>query len=226
MTLKILGKNTTLYDALGKKISDTETGYKYIYDSRGYLVEDSDKTQISRYTYNSSGKLSKMVHQSWQNERWSFDYEKIYEYDNSGRLTKIRNEDSNKSNNEYYQYGYDAKGNLASVYRYDTPQNREIEVTYYNRYDDRGNLLEKTFFRGMTSVKTRYSYKFNTAGKITEETRTEYNPVNDSFIAQYTLKYDALGNRAEETEYENKSFNGTVKLVPVEITKWEYEFYQ
>ena len=213
------------YDSNGKKTEETafcdfkktrRTSYKY--DPLGYLVEDEDFSQVgydkNNYKYYSNGKLKKIIHYNSN--------ETVFEYDSSGRIIGKKEKDG-VNDDKCYTYKYDEKGRMVEeIYNYGSSQHS----TFF-KYDAGGNLVEKSmsgYAFSYEPVNTTYSYKFDSNGNKIEEEKCEYNKEKE-LLARYILKYDSRGNKIEQTKLEDKSFDGKIKSVPVENTKWTYEFY-
>src|ERR1022692_1942738 len=73
------------------------------------------------------------------------------------------------------------------------------------KYNDAGKMTEETYFNNDNSVKYRYTYNYDGLGNLTQE--AEMN-VNGSFYFKTTYEYDDLGKRTKTLTYNE---DGSVK---------------
>jgi len=172
------------------------------YDLIGNLIATTDaRGNTFGYEYDVFGNCTKYIEPS---KYGTEDYTTFYEYDMLGRKIK-----EGKSNDDYYEYTYNKKGNILNSA---IAEDGESQIMSSYTYDNGGRLLKQTDGNGNT---TTLEYDHNNrlekqhAPKDEDdetETKTDY------------YSYDVLGNLTEHTtrngdtiEYEYDVFNRLVK---------------
>ncbi|MBI9009630.1 MAG: DNRLRE domain-containing protein [Tenericutes bacterium] len=188
------------------------------------------QTEITKfyYQYDSYGRVS--VYEDLVNQITEY-----YEYDSSGNLAKVTNQ-----NDDEIIYGYDQQGNLTSIdYNIEsidseTTYDYQTGTTYdfydYTEYDNGNNIIKKNFiYESLGLRRLDYIEFFSGANNfmdlefdyVTNTTRIEqitYNISSSSFDdISYKYYYDNLGNITKE-EY---GLNGTI----VVTKKYWYDDY-
>ena len=109
----------------------------------------------------------------------------LYEYDENGNITEIRNH----ANTLLYRYAYDMKGQL--IREDNLPLNR----TYVYAYDSGGNILSQTWYNCTFTTSTE-----NLSNSVLNRVYTYDGDRMTSFKGQ-TVTYDSIGN---PTNYRGK----------------------
>jgi YD repeat-containing protein len=131
------GSTEFAYDALGRPTSESVSSgaitatTTYAHDGRKTTITDPD-SNVREMSYDAIGRLVEVK------EAASDDYLTTYSYDGAGRLTGVTQGAQTRG------FGYDTAGRLLSA---TNPENNTIQY----RYDDAGNLVQRTDARGVTT---------------------------------------------------------------------------
>jgi hypothetical protein len=165
---------------------------------------------------------------------------KIFKYDANGNLTELANYSATGKINSTLKSTYDALGKLVkeetilangtvdvtSTIKTDAKGNKIeqedirpggnilFNYKYSYKYDDKGQLIERTAYRGNGKLLFKYNFKYDDNGNKTEWTQTASD---STLIGKVVYKYDNKNNLTEETEYGK---DGSVKT----NYSYEYEF--
>ena len=197
------------YDAVGNmtRITDTDTDFRYTYDSYNQLVKVTDAhlgTSIS-YAYNALGQRTQMVDASGTVVEYQYNSQELptaiirdgkveitYQYDASGRHIK-----ETLGNDVTHKKTLDANGRLASsIYR--DPDGKLLSKMTYLR-DPRGFITEEKrelLTPKGTFEKSVLAYQYDALGQLVKETRTETDTGKRLYSHHY--RYDAQGNREQK----------------------------
>ena len=179
----------------------TWQAYNFAYDDWGNTTairvwkpsSDSDHSlssyvTLAYYTYNDTGKMTKMRYSSGQYV--------TYEYDNLDRLAKEVYHNSDESVQVEFQYIYSGDGQLA---KQQAIQNGTVIESYSFEYDSLGRLIRSREDSGAASVQ-RTEHLYDTANRLTKQNWTVgdrnftetygYNTA-DGTIASMRITYDA-----------------------------------
>jgi len=177
----------------------------YNYDKKEKLIEEKwynkEKKIESKRTYNYD-KKGNLIEESYWSDEGNFIYQTTYYiYDNKGNLI------------ENYSKGEKLKGRIKNTYEYDEKGN-EIEGIFYfngieerkwyNRYDEKENLIEEEafLFKGENVDKAfsyRTTHKYDTKGNIIET--ISYS--GESVEWKEYFKYNEEGNLVEKISFDN-----------------------
>ena len=121
-------------------------------------------------------------------------------YDANGKLIKEETVLADGKVDLISEIKTDAKGN--KIEQQDTRQNSNsplFNFKYYFKYDEKGQQIERTAYRGNGTFLFRYSFKYDDNGN-----RTEWIQVaSDSTVTgKVVYKYDDKNNLIEESDYE------------------------
>lgn len=168
------GASTTYsYDALDQLSgisypNASSVGFQY--DNAGRMTQMTDATGISRYAYDSLGRLAAYTNGSAQTVN--------YNYDAAGNLVSLT-----YPGDKTVSYSYDDRGRLVQVADW------AYRLTTY-QYDDLGRLVLVTLPNG-----TKAEYKYDNAGRVTELRNLR---ADGSAIATYVYTLDGNGNIVAE----------------------------
>ncbi|MHC1738394.1 MAG: hypothetical protein AB9882_10325 [Ignavibacteriaceae bacterium] len=196
----------TYYLKDGSVDSGMSVSYVYKYGEEGNILSKIERNLNGTvyieyvYEYDGAGKLIM--------EQCSECPEKIYKYDDKGRLSEI-------SFSEYHTfYKYEDSGELLEKITYQGPVEEGL-VTYRStyKYDETGRKLEETDYDHRGSAERKISYIYDEKGFLTEE-RGFYS--NIDYRCRYN--YDTRGLISERIEYEEGD-------VPTWVAKYVYDYY-
>ena len=179
----------------------TWQAYNFAYDDWGNTTairvwkpsSDSDHSlssyvTLASYTYNDTGKMTKMRYPSGQYV--------TYEYDNLDRLVKEVYHNSDESIQVEYQYIYSSDGQLA---KQQAIRDGTVIESYSFEYDSLGRLIRSREDSGAASVQ-RTEHLYDTANRLTKQNWTVgdrnftetygYNTA-DGTMASMLITYDA-----------------------------------
>ncbi|MCG8599810.1 MAG: hypothetical protein MI807_06690, partial [Verrucomicrobiales bacterium] len=178
---------------------------QYFYDAEGRRSQMTDSAGgDTRYEYDNGGRL-------WRLRDSSDELVVEYLYDDDGRLSR-----TNKGNATYTTYQYDAAGQILSLVNHasnGTPNSR-FDYTY----DARG------FRKTMDTIDGLWTYGYDPTGQLVSAVFDSTNPGIDDQGLRYF--YDALGNRTSTeingvvTEYVSNELNQYVSVGGVD---YEYD---
>ena len=196
----------TYYMRDGAVDSGMSVSYVYKYGEDGNIlskIECSPNGSVYIeyvFEYDSAGRLI--------TERCAECPEKIYKYDEKGRLSEI----SFSDHHTFYKYG--DSGELSEKITYQGPIEEGL-ITYRStyKYDGERRKLEETDYDHRGSAERKISYIYDEKGFLTEE-RGFYS--NIDYMCRYS--YDTRGLISERTEYEGED-------MPVWVIKYVYDYY-
>lgn len=158
------------------RLDDIEGGFEYFigyikfqlkyaieYDEQGNLIKVGKGGDVTEYTYNQTGKLTKEVRTQGDNVyQW--------EYDEHGNKTKMVLPDGIIHQWEH-EYEYDTCGNLirdhSGEYEYDEYGNLTKDITsgglvvYHFEYDNIGNKIKEIYLGGHHADEWKYTHYDN-----------------------------------------------------------------
>ncbi|MCK4667646.1 hypothetical protein KAU33_12900, partial [Candidatus Dependentiae bacterium] len=218
-----------------KENGDTYSKTRFNYDLMDNMTEmrtskDGVNWMVSKYTYDSGGKLIKSVFPDSGESTFIYDLNGNltqrtdakgitikFLYDELNRQTKIEYPDES-----YIQYEYDnpsipnGKCKLYSKNKYDKDKNL-VSSNKFTDFDDMGRLLKKQEFinfEGHNPVQVSHNYLFNKAGFILSHDIS----VNGQEIQRMEYEYDLMGRA--DVLHETMMGNLTTKQVIAEIPEF------
>lgn len=181
----------TIYDALGRKYTETKSDGNSYSIFRGFLYES-----VSQHVRE---ELTGQMHLLFYSD-------KTYEYDGEMRIVKVK-----ESGNETASYTYDANGNkksetlangITSTYTYNNNNkvtgitnkkgNSTISSYEYSYYLDGSDACK---VRNESGIIESTSYEYDGLKRLTEESVKVGNNTTDT----YAYEYDDYGNRSKMT---------------------------
>ena len=198
---------TNAYDALGRITSDGVNSYTYDTNLRLSTITKGGKTLT--YTYDGFNRVIAVDYNDFSGNKVQ------YGYDANGNITSMTYPGSKVVN-----YTYDGLNRMKSVTDWN---NKTINYSY--RKDD---LLQSVSYpNGMTT-----SFTYDAAGRQTAKTT---NRSNGTVIAGYSFKLDSIGNITQETKNEpyqdmpltasttNYSFNSANRIQTAGATAFTFD---
>ncbi|MDD5569887.1 MAG: hypothetical protein PHD97_01905 [Bacteroidales bacterium] len=197
------------YDNTGRKTeefryssSNLNKHKKYIYDSKGNLIEETrlkyDGSIVYRivFSYDTSGRKTE-ERKSGGND--IVDKIDTYKYDEAGRLIELINLVPAISMKIIYKYQYDNKGNLITEKKF---TGERLDYEYTSTFDEKNRKIKeiKTYPAGDNIYYVTYSYNINDS--IIEET---YFDKNDKLTNKKTFKYDNKNQKVEECNFSGNT---------------------
>jgi len=208
----------------------------FTYDARGNLATILDGAETTTYSYEPATDGDRLARVTYPNGRFlDYTYDAFgrriqmvdqdgratkYEYDQAGRLFRLRDETDailvtysydaggrlsriDKGNGTFTTYEYDAAGQILSLknHRDETTLNSFFDYTY----DNRGRRTS------MDTIDGLWTYKYDATGQLTHAVFDSINPAIEDQDLEYF--YDALGNRIRTikngvtTEYVMNALN-------------------
>jgi hypothetical protein len=213
--VKVLSESSFIM-AGGKKTPSQKMEFRY--DEKGNRTElitytpDGKLNSTLKSHYDPSGNLLK---EETILGNGLIDFTSAIKLDSKGR--RIEQKDTRSGNetmfNHKYYFKYDEKGQLfqRTAFR----NNGSFLFRYDFKFDERGNRTEWIQAASDSSIIGRVLYKFNDKNELIEETTYRGNTLRSSFT--YTYEYDKKRNWIRRT----KSENGKV----VEIKERNYTYY-
>lgn len=194
---------------------DTKTTYTY--DENKRLVQKKYEGKswmktvtVETYSYDGNGRLVKEeLNQVSANRKSAI----FYEYDNNGNLIKKVDE---YNDNEVVHYTYDKKNQLIKevsskrnhgiIYEYDSRGNRIKKsglgagyIVY--KYNSNNQLVEELWYEENKKLDSRFTYKYNNAGRITEKSFYGMFLGGERLTSQEFCEYDDHQNLTKEEKY-------------------------
>jgi len=172
-------------EVLSESISATEPSKKLSSKNVFKYDEKGNMTELSSYT--SDGKLVSTIKTS---------------YDANGAVTSEQTILGNGNVELTSTIKSDAKGNR--IEQQDVRSNATTNLFNYNYfyvYDEKGQLLERTAFRGNNTLAFKYIFKYDAAGNKIEWTQ---GGSDGSIVGKVLYKYDDKNNLTEEIVYDSK----------------------
>jgi hypothetical protein len=157
-----------LFNEKGNLIEEKKYKLDGNLDSKSFCNFDENQNKIERIFYDSSVKPIL---------RWT------YKYDGKGNLIE-ENKIQILSRLDSLMANYNGKN---------TNSNYSTKTLY--KYDDSGNLFEKSIYKSDGSLVSKNIYKYDLKGKLVED--DTYNS-NGSLHCTNTFKYDDNGNKSED----------------------------
>lgn len=157
------------YDAQGRLIQDSD-GNIFTYNDNGQILSKRTPYQKYVYNYNGDGVMESAAVFSCNGE--------VCQNDPSDDITfeisdgKITREIYGDMNNEYAiwhtsDYYYDSNGRVSSIH-YNSNETGSYLVTQRDyEYDDKGNVISKSFTKDGDTITTLYRYEYDDNGNIT-----------------------------------------------------------
>lgn len=202
-------------------VSKTQWDYKYV---DGVPVENGFKSAYRKY--DKAGNMVIIINYKFTGEVSSVEH---YEYNNKGDRTQYIRYKGNMAEMQYKEnIEYDSKGNKVKVYgtRHKappfktlytyTPDNKISEIVYYigeavdekRVFTHEGNTAHIEVLDGEGNQKYRLVNKYNSMGKVIEESK--YEP-NDAISDKASYQYDSKGNMLKEEKYQYGQFRYRTK---------------
>ena len=208
----------------------TRQAYSFDYDAWGNTTSihvwkptgDADTTpgsatQLSAYTYDSAGKMTRMEYPSGQYVR--------YGYDSLDRLVSEKYYSSDNAVQAEYQYIYSADGQLA---RQQVIRNGAVTESYSFEYDSLGRLI-RSREEGGSGIVQRTEHLYDTANRLTNQNWKvgdrdfkeiyKYNS-DDGTMASMEIKYDCgnsgWGYVTDKLSYSYDALNRLTKVLDSE----------
>jgi hypothetical protein len=118
----------------------------------------------------------------------------VFKYDANGNMIELSNYKADGKVNSTIRYTYDASGILLKEET--RLGNGSIDLVSTIKTDAKGNKIEQQDVRPMGNIvfNYKYYYRYDEKGQLTE--RTAYRG-NGTFLFKYTFKYDDNGNKTE-----------------------------
>jgi RHS repeat-associated protein len=197
---------TSDYDISGNRITSTDPLGRtthYEYDGAHRVTRTTSPRGLdTTATYDSHGNLT---HVSESTDPWHVLKNTSFDYGDYGLQT--RKNQSGSSGSRWWDYHYDAEGNMTSVR---SPANHTSSSTY----DDNGFVLTSTTPRGKTTTTVRNAYELPTT-------------VTDPRGKTTTYVYDAALNRTDVTDRDGRhatttfdALNRPVSTLRPDATTW------
>ena len=218
----LISETAFSYDAENRIIKRTinstiwgQEDSEYTYEAQGenMIVTFAESGDVYTFQYNKDGYL---MSESGSFEDSSFDYAYAYSYDENNWLTAVSENRATKESEtlltlddagnilrcestsgfaQEYE-GYDANGNWTTCTYY--KGDGEMDCFLVSEYDDRGNLLTKSFGIG-TELRT-VSYHYDADGRLNDIS------VDEKVLYQFSYNDEGLLERMEKVnEYEESN---------------------
>jgi len=213
---------------------------KYYYDDKGRVVRfekyERDFPRPVVRTYKYEGDSPSVKESEWFDRFGNLRGIHRYECDAKGFMVRREELDADRNLKYYIKSKYDEKGRLIEEAWYnpdDTLEKRDVLGydddesmdpaweekydaknehigTFYYKYDDRGNLIEKKWYNAKDELQSYYKYKYNDDDLLIWLALYDEN---DNLQMYHEFEYDKVGNKITE-----KLFTGDGTLA--KIDKW------
>lgn len=154
--------------------------------STKFDTEDGEIIEKTEFNYDSKGNKIREKHYISKDE---IAEDRTLIYDESEKLSEIKTIYS-EGYESLTKHEYDENNRELTIKELD--ENGEIEETHIRKFNEKGQLTERTEYDDNNKFVNRTTYTFNEEDKIAEETEYEKKPKKPISIKQY--EYDELGN--------------------------------
>lgn len=208
-----VSKNELFYDERGNLVS----AYYYRIEDSEYVLQDNYQYEN---VYDDQGNLLKIQEYCIINDVWEKNSRRECTYDQSGKLIKVCNFDSDDVMCYYWEYQYDAEGRLEyeTSYWWDRYEERySLEYELWNEFDENGDLLKQSVQIDSPS-KNIILFTYDTHGNLIEKYEYQENGIGSE--TKWTYRYEVFDSEetpvlekelsfTEETSFDEKSENMT-----------------
>jgi YD repeat-containing protein len=214
-------KNVYNYDKFGRKIKaetrnfrgDTITASRtYEYDDTCLVSEirngpNNTNISVTRYFYNKKHQLISKI------DSGQYEIKYTYEYDEWGNLVMTAEENPLEPvHRNKRDIKYDDAGRIMTVTNYGSEGT--VNMVEHNKYDDRGNVIEKLNTWPGRSLNQRLLYSYDSLNRVTKF--LEYENGKEMFNTSYV--YNESGLLTEKRNYDPYGKLGSVY-------RYVYEYY-
>jgi RHS repeat-associated protein len=207
------------YDADGRVLtaSDNDGTYTMTYDELGRLATQQDPWGITlTYTYDAADRVTQITDTKGGT--------RTYEYDNANRNTVRKFSATGQENR--LDLVYNNRNEVTEIKRYNDLAATQLRGSTVYAYDDAGRVTSITHKDGSGATIDSYSYQYDNADRVTQESSTLGPTRNYTYDADgqllgdgaSTFSYDKNGNRTM-TGYQT----GTGNRLTTDGT-WDYSY--
>jgi hypothetical protein len=154
--------------------------------STKFDTEDGEIIEKTEFNYDSNGNK---IHEKHYISKDEIAEDRTLVYNESKKLSEIKTIYS-EGYESLTKHEYDENNRELTVKEVD--ENGEIEETHIRKFNEKGQLIERTEYDDNKKFVNRTSYAFDEQDKIAEETEYEKNTKKPISIKQY--EYDEIGN--------------------------------